>query len=40
MDDGKIIEEGTHDELMKLNGSYAKAFLLQAQGYSQESKIY
>jgi ATP-binding cassette subfamily B protein len=33
LDEGKIVEEGTHAELMKNNGPYAKAFLLQAEGY-------
>jgi len=30
---GTILEEGNHDELMKLNGEYAKLFNLQAEGY-------
>ncbi|MBN2303396.1 MAG: ABC transporter ATP-binding protein [Anaerolineae bacterium] len=30
---GKLIESGTHDELMHLNGSYARLFELQAQYY-------
>ncbi len=33
MEDGAIIEEGTHTHLMAKNGYYAKAFLLQAEGY-------
>ena len=33
LDQGKIIEEGSHKELMNRNGKYAEAFLLQAQGY-------
>ena len=31
--DGEIIEEGSHDELMELNGNYAEMFNLQAQNY-------
>ena len=31
--DGKISERGTHDELMKLAGHYAALFTLQAEGY-------
>lgn len=31
---GKIIEEGSHKELMEMNGYYAKSFKLQAEGYS------
>jgi ATP-binding cassette subfamily B protein len=34
VDEGSIIEEGTHDELMSLDGKYAQAFRLQAQGYN------
>jgi ATP-binding cassette subfamily B protein len=30
---GRIIERGSHDELMKLNGHYAHLFSLQARGY-------
>lgn len=33
MDDGKIIEQGTHDELMERKGEYASLFKLQAKGY-------
>ena len=28
-----MIEHGTHDELMKLGGRYARLFNLQARGY-------
>ena len=30
---GKITESGTHDDLIKLDGQYAKLFNLQAKGY-------
>jgi len=34
LEKGKVAEEGTHTELIKLNGKYAKAFKLQAEGYA------
>lgn len=33
MENGRIIESGSHDELMRLNGSYARLFQLQAGRY-------
>jgi ATP-binding cassette subfamily B protein len=33
LEKGKLIELGTHDELLNLNGKYAELFQLQAQGY-------
>jgi len=33
MQGGKIIEEGSHDELMRQDGHYARLFSLQAAGY-------
>jgi ATP-binding cassette subfamily B protein len=35
LEDGKKIEEGTHQELMERNGTYAELFTLQAQMYSE-----
>lgn len=34
LDQGKIVEQGSHEELVNLGGKYAKAFKLQAKGYS------
>lgn len=34
LDHGKIIEEGSHSDLMAKNGLYAQAFKLQAEGYN------
>jgi ATP-binding cassette subfamily B protein len=33
LDRGRIIEKGSHEELVKLGGRYATLFNLQAQGY-------
>ena len=33
IDGGKIVESGSHAELMKINGQYATLFNLQAKGY-------
>ncbi len=33
MDEGRIIEQGSHDELMRENGVYARLFELQARAY-------
>ncbi|WP_203657038.1 hypothetical protein [Actinocatenispora rupis] len=33
-DDGRVVEHGTHDELMAAAGLYADLFTLQATGYT------
>lgn len=33
VDNGKIVESGTHQDLMKIDGQYATLFKLQAKGY-------
>ena len=33
IDDGRVIEHGSHEQLMALNGHYALLFSLQAAGY-------
>ena len=38
VDDGRIEEEGTHAELMKLNGRYAKLFNTQRLDYSGDEE--
>jgi len=37
-DDGYIIEEGTHEELMKFNNHYKKLYEVQAKPFYKESK--
>ncbi|MCH5314886.1 MAG: ABC transporter ATP-binding protein [Eubacterium sp.] len=38
MENGEIIESGSHTELMQLNGTYAYMFNLQAEKYQETSK--
>ena len=33
LDDGKLIEEGTHEKLIRDNGLYARLYTLQAEHY-------
>ena len=35
MEHGKIAEEGTHDQLLKLGGGYANLFEVQSQYYKE-----
>jgi ATP-binding cassette, subfamily B, bacterial len=34
VDDGRVIEQGTHDELLAIGGAYAEMFLLQASRFA------
>jgi len=36
LDDGKIIEDGTHKDLLKNNGVYAKLWKHQSGGFLEE----
>lgn len=36
LDHGRVVEQGTHDELMDLGGRYAELFHLQASAYSAD----
>ena len=40
LEDGQIIEQGTHDELMQLNGKYAEMFRLQAEKYNLQPELH
>lgn len=40
MKDGKLIEDGTHDELMNLKGEYANMFEIQSHYYQKEVEDY
>ena len=35
---GEVIEEGSHEELMKKEGKYSKMFKIQAENYSLEKE--
>ena len=37
LDNGTIIETGTHEDLIKLNGKYAEMYFLQAQKYTSSN---
>jgi ATP-binding cassette, subfamily B, bacterial len=39
LDHGRVVEHGTHDELVALRGQYAELFHLQASAYSVDSVI-
>jgi ABC-type multidrug transport system fused ATPase/permease subunit len=36
MDDGKIVEQGSHKELLRANGSYAKLWAHQSGGFIED----
>ncbi len=39
MEQGRIVEEGTHSELMEMNGIYARMFNLQAEKYKDGQAV-
>jgi len=39
LEHGRMVEEGTHEQLMRLNGRYARLFRLQAAAYTGEDVL-
>ena len=39
MENGRVIEEGTHDSLMARNGSYARLYELQSKYYKEQESV-
>ena len=39
LEHGRLVEEGTHEELMRLDGRYARLFRMQASAYTGEDVI-
>jgi ATP-binding cassette subfamily B protein len=39
LEHGTLVEEGTHEELMRLNGRYARLFRMQASAYTGEEVL-
>ena len=40
LEKGRLVEQGTHDELMQLDGKYAEMFRLQARNYKDRGEVY
>jgi len=39
LNSGRVMEQGTHEDLMQINGEYAKLYLMQAENYVQKEGI-
>src|SRR6266849_6566642 len=39
LEHGRLVEQGTHEQLMRLNGRYARLFRLQASAYTGEDVV-
>jgi ATP-binding cassette subfamily B protein len=39
LEHGRLVEEGTHEELMRLDGRYARLFRMQASAYTGEEVV-
>ncbi|MEY9908211.1 ATP-binding cassette subfamily B protein [Catenulispora sp. MAP12-49] len=40
LEEGRVVEQGTHDELLSTDSRYARLFLLQAEGYQLQAEGY
>ena len=38
LEDGRVVEEGSHEELLRRGGKYAKLFQVQAQYYKEDAR--
>ncbi|MFF9402159.1 hypothetical protein [Streptomyces sp. NPDC014744] len=39
LENGRIIEQGTHDQLMRAGGAYVRLFAMQACGYRSGTPV-
>jgi ATP-binding cassette subfamily B protein len=39
LDEGKIVEQGTHESLLKRNGTYKKMFMQQSNEFTLEDSV-
>ena len=39
LEHGRLVEQGTHQQLMRLDGRYARLFRLQAAAYTGEEVV-
>lgn len=38
LEDGRVVEEGSHEELLRRGGKYAELFNVQAQYYKEDAR--
>jgi ATP-binding cassette subfamily B protein len=39
LENGRLVEDGTHEDLMRLDGRYARLFRMQASAYTGEEVL-